>query len=174
MIWLLIPIGVLLLLVVIGLCLPTTYVVRRETQIAAPRDRVHALVSDLKAWSQWEPWREKDPTIQITSGEITDAVGATQSWTDKSGGGELTFTRVDPEFGVDYDLTMMQKYQCTASLSHQALGENATRVIWEMYGDTGIPVVGGYFARLMPRMIEPMFARGLEKLKAAAEGEESA
>lgn len=169
MIWLLILAGVLALFVVVGFCLPTTYVARRETQIAVSRERVHALVGDLKAWSAWEPWTEKDPTVQITPGEITDAVGATQSWTDKSGGGELTFTRVDPEFGVDYDLTIMKKYQCTASLSHQAVGDHATRVVWEMHGDTKTPVIGGYFARLMPRMIEPMFARGLEKLKVAAE-----
>lgn len=163
-----IALGVLVLFIVVGLFLPTTYSVEATQTIRAPRERVHALIADLEQWEHWEPWREKDPTIEITR-EQTTGVGAKQAWTDKSGGGELTFTRSDPDYGIDYDLLFAQKYACKASMTHQPVDAGAVRVTWSMNGDAGLPVIGGYFARLMPKMIRPMFQRGLDKLKQAAE-----
>ena len=158
----------LALFIIVGLLLPTAYRVSAETMISAPRERIHALIADLDQWQHWEPWREKDPAIQITRGQTT-GVGAHQSWTDKSGGGELTFTRCDDDYGIAYDLLFAKKYACKAEMTHEPAGDGRVRVTWTMSGDTGMPVIGGYFARLMPKMIKPMFARGLEKLKQAAE-----
>ncbi len=159
---------VIVLFIIVGLLLPTAYRVSTDTTINAPRERIHALIADLEQWEHWEPWREKDPTIEITRGQTT-GVGAHQSWADKSGGGELTFTRCDEDYGIAYDLLFAKKYACKAEMTHEPAGDGRVRVVWAMTGDTGMPVIGGYFARLMPKMIRPMFARGMEKLKAAAE-----
>jgi len=171
--YLLVLLGVIgFVVVIVGLLLPTTYVARRQIVVNAPRDTVHGLVNDLERWRVWEPWTQKDPTVEMVCGEgsPTDQVGATQSWTDKNGGGRLTITRIDPDFGIAYDVQFAGKYDCTASIQHRAAGD-AVEVIWELHGDTKMPVVGGFFAKLMPGMIEPMFADGLQRLKAAAEAE---
>ena len=157
-----------MLVVVIGLALPTQYEVSRSIVIQAPRERVHALIADLSNWPQWEPWTEEDPTIKTTTGESTTGLGAHQSWVGSEGNGNLTFTRVDAQRGIEYALMFDDKYECVAGMTHEPAGD-AVRVTWWMTGDTETPVIGGYFAKLMPRMISPMFDRGLEKLKAAAE-----
>lgn len=161
---------VVALFVVVGLLLPTRYGVSATTTVNAPRQRVHELIADLEQWEHWEPWREKDPTIEITRGQTT-GVGAHQQWADKSGGGELTFTRSDSDYGIDYDLLFAKKYACKASMTHRAVDEGRVEVTWSMSGDTGTPIIGGYFARLMPKLIRPMFQRGLDKLKLAAEAQ---
>jgi len=43
------------------------------------------------------------------------------------------------------------------------------KVTWSMSGDMDMPVIGGYFALLMPRMVGGDFEKGLAKLKAQAE-----
>ena len=165
-------IGVLVLVfVIVGLVLPTTYTVSSTVTIKADQATVHALVADLEAWPDWQPWTENDPTIVVTRGSQATGVGAHQSWTGDSGDGELTFTQSDPLVGVTYDMTFDQKYKSVGSISHEDAGEGQTKVTWFMEGDTGTPVIGGYFAKLMPGLIQPMFDRGLEKLKGVAEAE---
>lgn len=156
---------------VIGLLLPTTYQVVSTTTIEAPRDTVHALIADLEQWERWEPWREGNASVVITLGDQTTGVGANQSWTEDSGDGRLVFTQSDPAQGIAYDMWFGDFPKATATLHHEPIdgADGTIRVTWTMDGDTGVPVIGGYIAKLMPGMIEPMFDRGLEKLKAAAE-----
>ena len=46
---------------------------------------------------------------------------------------------------------------------------SATRVIWQMSGDSGMNIIGRYFGVMMDGMVGPMFESGLEKLKSAVE-----
>ncbi|MEM1212214.1 MAG: SRPBCC family protein [Planctomycetota bacterium] len=156
--------------VVIGLMLPTAYVVERSVVIDAPRDRVHGLIADLVEWERWEPWSAEDATIVVTRGSQTTGVGASQAWTDKMGGGELVFTMADPAKGVGYDMTIGGAMHAKATILHEALGDGKVRVTWRMEGDaSGAPVVGGYLAKLLPGAIGPMFESGMQNLKAEAE-----
>ncbi len=159
---------IVVVLTLVGLALPTTYTASCSVVIDAPRENVHALVADLEQWPRWEPWTAADPTVSVTLGEQTTGVGAHQAWSDQNGGGELTFTAVDPEMGIVYDLLIMQKYACKGRVTY-ADHADGLEVTWAMDGDTGTPVIGGYFAKLMPTMIEPMFEDGLRRLKTAAE-----
>lgn len=155
--------------IVVGLFLPTSYEVSRSIEVEAPEARVHELVADLRQWPRWEPWRAQDPTIQTTLGEATTGVGASQSWTDSHGGGELTFTESDPDRGVRFDLLFSKQYACVGWLHHEPAGEGKVTVTWGMAGDCGMPIVGGYMALLMPGMVGPMFDNGLANIKREAE-----
>lgn len=159
------------LFVVVGLILPTSYEVRRGIAIDAPAGAVFEWVDDLERWPQWEPWREADPTIRVTLDETTRGLGARQSWTGDSGTGELIFTKSDPGSGIAYDMVFDGKYKSKGAVTYHTEGDGSTHVEWVMSGDTGTPIVGGYFALLMDPMVGPMFERGLEKLKAAAEAD---
>jgi hypothetical protein len=43
---------------------PATFRVERSTVIAAPPERVHALIDDMHAFNTWNPWLKKDPGIK--------------------------------------------------------------------------------------------------------------
>ncbi|MCB0360354.1 MAG: hypothetical protein KDD44_11985, partial [Bdellovibrionales bacterium] len=100
-----IAIELLAVLLVIGLFLPTNFVVLRTTSIAAPTETIYPLVNDLTQWQRWEPWSEMDPSIKISRGDITQGVGATQSWVGNDGSGSLRITHSSPETGIAYDLS---------------------------------------------------------------------
>ncbi len=161
--------AVLALLAIIGLFLPSAYHVERELTIAAPAAAVHAYVGDLARWDAWTPWLESDPTIVVTMGATSTGVGAHQSWTGESGGGELTFTLCDPALGVAYDMSFDEgKYASTGELAYEAVA-GGTRVVWAMDGDSGRNIIGRYFGLAMDAMVGPMFEDGLTRLKTVVE-----
>ena len=154
---------------VVGQFLPPTYSVQRSVVIEADRERIHALVGDLNAWPEWSPWIERDPTIETTIGEKATGIGAHQSWTSADGPGELTFTRSSSISGVAFDMAFDEgKFKSEGALNYTPEGQNV-RVTWIMSGDNSHSIVGRYMALGFDAMVGPIFERGLEKLKAAAE-----
>ena len=158
-----------LLVVVIGFLLPATYTVTRTVTINASPDRIHAFVGDLEKWDDWTPWVQADPTIVVTIGDKATGVGAHQSWTGESGGGELTFTHSDAGQGIGYDMTSDEgKYSSQGTMGYRNAG-GATEVVWAMTGDNGKNPFNRYFGLMMDPMVGPMFEDGLNRLKLAAE-----
>jgi uncharacterized protein YndB with AHSA1/START domain len=160
-----------LLLVIVGMVLSEDYRVTRKITIAAPQEKIHELVGDLKRWPEWTPWEKEDPTMVKTLGEKTTGVGAHQSWKGKDGGGELTFTECDPATGIKYDMAFIDgdKRMPARSWMTYAPGAGGVEVTWGMEGKMDMPVIGGYFALCFDRMAGPMFESGLQELKKKAE-----
>lgn len=163
---------ILIVIVVVGLFLPTSYTVERDIVISAGPDRVHEYVGDLEMWDEWAPWKEQDTTIVVTRGEKTSGVGASQYWVGDNGDGALTITKDSPLKGIEYELVFDGgKYVCQSEMKYEELGEGQTKVTWAMQGDMKSPVIGGYFALLMDSMVGDMFEKGLKNLKTKVEEE---
>ena len=160
----------IVILVVVGLFLPTSYTVERSIVIDAPSAQIHEYVGDLNNWDAWEPFGEGDPTIIVTHGEKTKGVGATQSWVGESGDGALTFTKDSSVEGIEYDLIFDQGISESA-IKYSPLEDGETEVTWTMSGDMGTPVIGGYFVLMMDSMVGGMFDKGLSNLKSTVEGQ---
>ena len=161
---------VLVLLAIVGVMIPNDYEVSRSIEINANKEKIHQYVGDLENWPSWSPWKEGDPSIETTIGEKSTGVGASQSWTGKDGDGRLVFVKSDEDKGVGYDLFFMgDENKCYAEMIYNDAGDNSVEVEWNMVGNINIPVVGGYFALMMDRMVGPMFEKGLSNLKTVAE-----
>jgi hypothetical protein len=161
--------------IAVGFLLPRQYEVTRTVAIKAPTAAIHPLVDDLERWPEWTPWAKSDPTIRITYGPVTAGVGAHQSWTGDSGGGELTLTRSDPDWGIAYDMSFQEgKYPSVSTMTYRAADGGGTEVAWTMTGDTGVNPFGRFFGLMMDPMVGPMFEDGLNRLKLLAEKEAAA
>ncbi|RMF70984.1 MAG: hypothetical protein D6738_14935, partial [Acidobacteria bacterium] len=165
----------ILVVAVIGLALyattlPAGYAVERSVVIAADPALVREYAADLARWDDWTPWKEIDPTIEVTLGERTRGVGAHQSWTGKSGTGELTITADDPDHGIEYDMAFDEGAFVSKGALEWEPVDGGTRVTWRMWGDAP-----GLVARLffhffsMEDRIGQDFDRGLAKLKQVVE-----
>lgn len=168
--WLAIIIAVIVVLfIIIGFTLPKDYSVERSVVIQAEPAAIHTLVGELRAWEEWTPWQEADPTIVTTFGDVTSGVGASQTWTGDSGSGELTFTQCSVDTGVLYDMSFDEgKYVSIGALDYKIV-DGGTQVTWRMAGEMGSNPISRYFGAMMDAMVGPMFEQGLDKLKAKAE-----
>ncbi len=168
----LVGIGILaatLVVVIIGLLLPSQYSVQRELVINTSNERIHELTSDLETWPRWTPWFKDDPTLKITLGEITRGVGASQEWEAEKGGGHLTVTRSEPNWGVSYKMDLSKSRPNSVYTMNYETMADSTKVIWRMDGDMGWNLPGRFFNLLMDPMVGPMFDDGLTRLKMMAE-----
>ena len=158
-------------LLLVGLVLPGHYRVERSTLVSASPGGVYPLVGDLRAWSRWGVWFERDPAMKISYSPVTDEVGSWSSWTSKSqGDGKMTITLARPseafEYRMDFaDMGMVAR----GSMGLAAAPGGATRVTMTMEGDLGRSPVNRWFGLFMDRMIGPDFEGGLANLKRLAE-----
>ncbi len=160
----------ILILGIAGYFLPTQYTIDKSITISSSPQHIHEYVGDLKNWSAWTPWKEKDPDVEITVGDKTTGIGATQNWKDKHGGGSLIVTFWSPEKGIEYDLFFQAgKYKCKSAITYTSPTNKSTKVNWTMQGDTNLPIVGGYMALFMKYTIGSMFQQGLKQLKTVVE-----
>jgi hypothetical protein len=158
-----------LLVIAVGFLLPSRYTITRSVVIGVPVEQVHRYVGDLEQWPLWTPWLASDPSTVITPGALSQGKGAHFSWTTDSGGGELTFSRSQPDWGVAFDMTLGKDKRLTAcSLLYRPIAQG-TEVTWQMQGDSGLDILGRYFNLLLNPLMGPMLDDGLQQLKSLVE-----
>ena len=159
--------ALILLVLIVGLFLPSQWVVQREITIAAKPESIHAHVGHLDRWPEWMPCYTEDPAMQITYEGPSGSVGSILRWKSaKMGDGSLELTKSDPRTGITYELAMDELDEPThGSITLEPRGDT-TRVVWH---DTGKVGRNPLMRLLVPIVLEPMlgryFARGLEELK---------
>jgi uncharacterized protein YndB with AHSA1/START domain len=169
--WTLVALGTLMLLIVgIGIFLPSEFEVQRSTEIDAPPEKVYDLVVDTRQWKTWSVWNRRDPNMRIVYSGPPFGMGAKWSWESKTEGrGAMEFTRVEPNRRVEYRLQFPEfNMTSNGALILEPSGKG-TRITWTNVGDTGSNPLKHYLAAMMDRIVGPDFEGGLANLKALAE-----
>jgi uncharacterized protein YndB with AHSA1/START domain len=171
--WLFYLIAAIALIVVGGsFLLPSQAVVTRSIEIAAPPDRVFAIVGDLRRFNEFSPWAALDPDIKYTFEGPVTGVGQRMNWTSGNpdvGSGSQTITAYEPPNFVEMQLDFGMQGKSVASwdLVPSTAG---TRVRWGFRSDLhGIPAK--WFGLMFDRWIGADYEKGLFRLKTVAEAE---
>ena len=169
--WLFYLIAAIAIIIVGGsFLLPAQAVVTRSTEIAAPPDKVFAIVGDLRRFNEFSPWADLDPNIKYTFEGPESGVGQKMNWTSENkdvGSGSQTITKYEPPNFVEsaLDFGMRGKSVATWDLVPSTSGTKAT---WSFKADLeGIPAK--WFGLMFDRWIGADYEKGLAKLKAVAE-----
>jgi uncharacterized protein YndB with AHSA1/START domain len=173
--WLLrIVLGVVVLVVVlaaVGLLLPSQYKVQRSLDIAAPADKVYALIVDPREWKRWTVWNRRDPAMKMEYSGPPSGGGAKWSWQSASeGSGSMEFTDARPAERIAYRLSFPEFGMQSNGVLSIAPAGGGVRVTWTNEGDLGSSPVNRWFGLMMDRMVGPDFEGGLVNLKRLAEG----
>ena len=160
----------LIILFVAGVFLPQHFSVSRSVTVSGSSAQIHQLTNDLTQWPKWSPWIELEPSVTVTLGDITQGIGANQSWTDTSGGGRLLYTGSTPDKAISYNIWFSDnEVPAISTMSYATLNASQTKISWAIEGDMQIPVIGFYMALLMDKMIGPAFELGLSNIKREVE-----
>jgi len=169
----------LLLVVAIGVSAVLIYAIfksksfalSRSTVIAAPPERVFALINDLQGFNRWNPFAKQDPGLSIRYESITSGKGAAYSWVGrKAGAGRMEITDSVPAQRVTMRLDFSKPMEAhnTVNFTLEPQGPN-TRVTWAMNGPaTYVHNLMTTFVS-MDKMVGGQFEAGLASVKALAE-----
>ena len=161
---------VFVVLFLLGVFMPQDYRISRSVDINSSLEDAFELSNDLKQWPRWSPWAQLDPSVIVTVGDITTGVGASQQWSDESGGGRLEFIESIPSTRLSYNIWFGDaKHPAISSMIFEQVTANKIRVHWTIEGDMQMHIVGPLFAILMDTLVGPAFEQGLENLKVESE-----
>ena len=103
--------AVALLVLVLGMTGSRSFRYSRSTHIAAPPERVFALIEDFHNWHQWSPF-EDDPTLQRTFAGAPKGKGAVYEWLGaKMGQGRMEILDAPAPRKVTIDLRFIKPMQ---------------------------------------------------------------
>jgi uncharacterized protein YndB with AHSA1/START domain len=151
---------------------PNTFAVSRTTTIKAPPDKLFALVSDFRQWTNWSPWEHLDPNMQRTFSGAQTGKGALYNWKGNNdvGSGKMEITDVTPPSRIVIKLDFIVPFESSnvTEFAFAPQGEN-TAVTWTMTGP--MPFVSKIMSVFMSmdRIIGKDFEKGLANMKATAE-----
>lgn len=153
---------------------PDTFKVKRSKLINAPAEKIFPLIGNLRQMNTWNPFSKDDPTLKVTYSGPADSPGAAYDWDSegRSGKGRIEITDAAPPSKVTMNLTMLTPIEAHNVVEFTLRPEgNATEVTWAMTGHHR-PLVAKVMDVLfsMDRMVGGQFEKGLEDLKAIAEG----
>lgn len=151
---------------------PDTFQVQRKATIAAPPDKVFALIDDFHRWGEWSPWEKLDPAMTRTFEGPASGPGAVYAWKGNKdvGQGRMEIAESTPPSRIAIKLDFIEPMESN-NVTEFVLApkDGGTEVTWTMRGPSP------YLTKLMDtvvgmdRMIGKDFEAGLANLKAAAE-----
>lgn len=167
-------IGLVLVLAIVGLFLPSEIRVKRSIEIDAPPATVFALVNGFRHFNRFSPWADRDPEAEYLYAGPEAGVGASMHWrSDEIGSGSQEVVESEPYNQVVTTLVFDGSGDGTATFNLQPItgnGNEGTRVEWVFDTDAGYNLVSRYFGLVMDDMLGADYEQGLQKLKELAEG----
>lgn len=151
---------------------PDTFSVQRSITVAAPPDKIAALINDFHQWPSWSPWEKLDPAMRRSYGGPASGQGASYAWQgdEKVGEGRMEILETAGTARTVIKLDFLKPFEShnTTTFVLAPEGEQ-TRVSWTMTGPS--PYVSKVMTVFvsMDRMIGKDFEKGLANLKTAAE-----
>ncbi|MBL8179147.1 MAG: SRPBCC family protein [Bryobacterales bacterium] len=151
---------------------PAQFEVTRKARIAAPPEKVFAMVNDFHRWEAWSPWEKLDPAMKKTFSGPEAGAGASYAWVGNSdvGEGRMTITESHPQQHIRIRLEFLKPFAATNQTEFRFTpAANEVEVSWTMTGENNfISKAFCLFLGGMDKMIGPDFEKGLTQLRTAA------
>ena len=143
---------VALVLVAIAFLLPRQVEVSRTVQITAPPEAVFPHVNSLQKFSEWSPWSDRDPNMQVTYSGPEMGVGNKMDWTSEDpnvGNGTQIITASTENELVETALDFGPMGSANAKFV-LAAKDGGTEVEWGFVSDMGMNPMIRWWAQLRP------------------------
>ncbi len=161
--------GLILLLFIVGIMLPSRPRVEREILIDTHAATIFALLNDFRQVGKWSPMLDGDPNANINISGPARGVGASIGWDGHIIGlGRQSITESVPYEKITVQLEIGDQAPATVSFSLSS-EEEMTRVVWLHESDYRLNLVGRYFGLVQGSIIGAEQEEGLARLKELAE-----
>lgn len=161
---------IFVIIVLIGLFLPSEIHVERSMAIKAPQKLLFEQVNNLHNWRDWSPWHRLDPKMKIVYSGPLEGTGASYSWNSKNkdvGNGKITILYSKPYDSLSTEMDFMQKRVARGYYIFKEL-DSITLVTWGFKTDLGKNPFARYFGLMMDKYVGGDFEKGLNNLDSIA------
>lgn len=161
--------GFALVVVLLGLLLPSSAHIEREIVVEAPRATVFGLVNDFRQINKWSLWRNDDPNARFEIAGPPRGVDASMSWEGSIvGQGRQVITESIPYERVSSRLELGSRPPATRTFVLTD-DERGTLVTRSFDTEFGLNLVNRFLGLTLKRTVGEDFERGLASLKTMAE-----
>ncbi len=149
---------------------PDHFSVSRSVTIAAPPEKLFALINDLKGFNRWNPYERKDPGKGNYAGAAS-GIGASYAW-DSSKLGKGAMTIVDAsvpnkvQMRLDFETPFKARNIANFTIAPR---DGGSEVTWEMEGPAPLITKVMDVVIGMDKMVGRDFEDGLRNLKEISE-----
>lgn len=161
--------GFVVLLLIIGLALPSQSRFVVSMTVDAHPATVFALVNDMRRTALWSPITDSDPSVRLVYSGPERGPGSTVTWDSATvGTGTHTITESRP---YDHVKTLINAGEPGETRTWFELNGNhgVTTVNWGFEHDYGLNIIGRYFGLMVTGVIRRDYQNGLENLKELAQ-----
>lgn len=163
--------GLIVLLFLAALVLPSSYSVEKNIIIKKAPAFVHTHIADLGYYSKWNPWQQTDPTATGTITGTPGEAGHKYEWSGKKVGvGSLTLLKQDAQH-IHFALEFIKPWASKASDNWmiESWGDGTdSKVTWQNNGLLPFPVYR-LMGPILNKMLNKQFEQGLLNLKKMCE-----
>ena len=163
--------GLLVILFIISLLLPTQQRVEASVKINAPVQLAFNEVNDLRNWESWSPWKTMDPMIELSYSNPPSGAGAFMNWKSidpRIGNGKLILVEVIPNNKIVTAMDFEGRQNSSAEFLFEE-EKNDVKVTWGMTHHIGRNPIGKYTMLFRKGALRKMFQRGLVSIKVKLE-----
>lgn len=161
---------VLVILLGIGLVLPSTARVERSVELGNPISQVYDVLNGFKRWNTWQPWIALDPRAKYELEGEEFGVGARIKWNSmfekQVGQGNLEIIESVPEEKIVMKLVNPWRgHEKTETFTlEQSSQTNAVTVRWAIDVDYGWDIIGRYAGLYLNGRVGELMNEGLGNL----------
>lgn len=135
----------IIILLIIGLVLPTEFQIERKIEISADKDSVFNYIKYLKNQNEFSVWSRMDPEMKISYKGTDGKPDFVYSWKSKNeevGIGSQTITKITPGKRIDTHLKFLVPFENEddAFMEVKKLTPKKTQVTWGLNGKMPYPL----------------------------------
>jgi len=158
----------LILLVVIGLLIPSSGRVERHIEIDASPAKVFPQVNSMRAFHAWSPWSALDPNTKYSFEGPESGIGSKMTWgreKENIGAGSQEIIRSTPDSEVVTDLNFGEDLGGRATFLLSPNEHGGTHIIWRFDAEFGWNLFDRYFGLILDGLLGGSYQDGLKTLK---------
>jgi len=163
-------VSLVVLVVGIGLILPSNLEVERSIEINAASDQIHSKVANLKEWEKWAVWWKKHPEMRTTYTGEPGAVDSTSTWDMDGMPGKMTVKQItSDQITMQLEFGELDGTQVGTTLFDFAPSGSGTKVTWTSRFDMSGQIIQKWMSLIMKGMLAKDLEDGLDGLKKLVE-----
>lgn len=171
----LILLSIILLLVVVGIVLPSSYHVERTVLINRSSKTIFPYLNKMQKWGSWTSLNaNKDFSLEQKFFGPEQGIGSGMSYQgDKLGKGKITIIDNEMDHYVTFSLLINNRFNTTGNILIESISEEKSIVTITLDGDVGFHLPNRYIILMMNNIAGPLFQESLNRLKTVVEAKKS-